>query len=99
VKRNAFAPMLFGPVTIAIGFLCICSLPAFAAEDSSQTNPAVVTNPPSPPPPGAEDSSQTNPAVVTNPPSPPPASRALSSGISQPNPIAFDPSMHLTPEE
>ena len=46
-----------------------------------------------------EDSSQTNPPSVTNPPSPPSPSRALSSGISQPNPVAFDPSMRLTPEE
>ena len=35
MKRNAFAPMLFGPVTVAIGLLCICSLPAFAAQNPS----------------------------------------------------------------
>ena len=27
--------MLFGPVTVAIGLLCICSLPAFAAQNPS----------------------------------------------------------------
>src|SRR5258708_34462042 len=38
---------------VAIGLLCLCSLPAFAAENSNQTNPPSITNPPSPPPPTA----------------------------------------------
>src|ERR1700733_9290757 len=99
VKRKSFASLLYGAVPVVIGLLCICSLPAFAADDPSQTNPPSVTNPLSLLPLAAEDSSQTNPPSVTNPPSPPAPSRALSSGISQPNPVAFDPSMHLTPEE
>ncbi|MGA7129439.1 MAG: hypothetical protein WBZ19_24205, partial [Chthoniobacterales bacterium] len=81
MKRNSVSPLTDRAVPIAIGLLCICSLPAFAADDSSQTNPPSVTNPPSPPPP------------------PMSAANAISSGTAPANPIAFDPSMHLTPEE
>jgi len=43
--------MLSKAVPVAIGLLCLCSLPAFAAEDPNETNPPSITNPPSPPPP------------------------------------------------
>src|SRR6516162_10665846 len=76
-KRNSRASMLSKAVPVAVGLLCLFSLPAFAAEDASETNPP----------------------SVTDPPSPPPASGARSSGTSPPNPVAFDPSMKLTPEE
>jgi porin len=76
-KRNLLASTLSKAVPVAVGLLCLFSLPAFAAEDASQTNPP----------------------SVTNPPSPPPASGARSSGTSPANPVAFDPSMKLTPEQ
>src|SRR3984893_8064818 len=50
-KRNSLASMLSKAVPVAIGLLCLCSVPAFAAENSNQANPAYITNPPSPPPP------------------------------------------------
>ena len=81
MKRKSFASLLYGAVPVVIGLLCICSLPALAADDSGQSNPASVTNPPSPPPPAMS------------------AENAVSSGTAPANPIAFDPSMHLTPEE
>jgi porin len=40
-------------LTVAIGLLCICSLPAFAAENPSETNPPSAA----PPPPSRSDSS------------------------------------------
>src|SRR5260370_42285934 len=79
--RNSLASMRSRALLVAIGLLCLCSLPAFAAENSNQTNPPYQTNPPSPPPP------------------PMSAANAVSSGTAPANPIAFDPSMHLTPEE
>jgi porin len=79
--RNSLASMRPRALLVAIGLLCLCSLPAFAADDPNQTNPPAVSNPPSPPPP------------------PPPPSGARSSGTSPSNPVAFDPSMKLTPEE
>jgi porin len=51
IKRNSLASQLSGAVRVAIGLLCLCSLPAFAAENSNQTNPPSINNPPSPPPP------------------------------------------------
>ncbi len=51
IKRNSLASQLSRAVRVAIGLLCLCSLPAFAAENSNQTNPPSITNPPSPPPP------------------------------------------------
>src|SRR6201984_1202630 len=81
VKRNSFASLLYATVSASIVLSCFSSLPAFAAEDSSQSNPASVTNPPSPPPPSMS------------------AENAISSGTAPANPIAFDPSMHLTQEE
>jgi len=50
-KRNSLASTLSKAVPVVIGLLCLCSLPAFAAEDPSETNPPSQTNPPSPPPP------------------------------------------------
>jgi porin len=50
-KRNLLGSMLSKAVPVAIGLLCLCSLPAFAAEDPNETNPPSLTNPPSPPPP------------------------------------------------
>jgi porin len=81
VKRKSFASLLYATVSVTIGLSCFFSLPVFAAEDSSQSNPPSVTNPPSPPPPQMS------------------AANAVSSGTAPANPIAFDPSMHLTPEE
>src|SRR5438132_14390059 len=49
-KRNSLASIL-SKVSVAIGLLCLCSLPAFAAEDPNESNPPSVTNPPSPRPP------------------------------------------------
>src|SRR5712671_6590252 len=49
--RNSLASMRSRALLVAIGLLCLCSLPAFAAENSNQTNPPSITNPPSPPPP------------------------------------------------
>jgi porin len=81
VKRNSFASLLCATVSVTIGLCCFHSLPAFAADNSSQSNPPAVTNPPSPPPPAMS------------------AENAVSSGTAPANPIAFDPSMQLTPEE
>ena len=81
MKRNSFASLLYATFSVTIGLSCSSSLSAFAAEDSGQTNPASVSNPPSPPPPAMS------------------AANAVSSGTAPANPIAFDPSMHLTPEE
>ena len=50
-KRNSRASILSKAVPVAIGLLCLFSLPAFAAEDPNETNPPSLTNPPSPPPP------------------------------------------------
>jgi porin len=49
-KRNSLASILSKAVPVAIGILCLGSLPAFAAEDPSESNPPSVTNPPSPRP-------------------------------------------------
>src|SRR5258708_26288597 len=51
--RNSLASMRSRALLAAIGLLCLCSFPAFAAENSDQTNPPSITNPPSPPPPTA----------------------------------------------
>src|ERR1700737_1134466 len=64
-KRNSLASMLSKAVPVAIGLLCLCSLPAFAAEDPTESNPPPLTNPPSPrPPPTAP------PPTAPLPPSP-----------------------------
>src|SRR5580704_13423928 len=48
-KINSLASILSKAVPVAIGLLCLCSLPAFAADDSNnESNPPSVTNPPSP---------------------------------------------------
>lgn len=56
--------MLSKAVPVAIGLLCLCSLPAFADEDPNETNPPSLTNPPSPRPP------PTGPPTAPMPPSP-----------------------------
>src|SRR6202030_981862 len=71
-KKNSLASILSKAVPVAIGLLCLCSLPAFAAgvanesnPPSNTSNPPSLTNPPSPPPPTAP--SPPSPAVPFDP--------------------------------
>jgi carbohydrate-selective porin OprB len=49
--RNSLASMRSRALLVAIGLLCLCCLPAFAAENLNETNPSSSPPPPAPPPP------------------------------------------------